>query len=53
VSDALPAVLAAGPVTVTAVRAGIVHFTSNGIPVRFPVSVFRMLYQPADQAPPA
>lgn len=53
VSDALPAVVAAGPVTVLAVRAGVVHFTdSRGAAGSFSAGAFRGLYQPAEAPPP-
>jgi hypothetical protein len=55
VGESLVSLLADTPVTVTAVLGGVgCNFTTaSGLPVRLPVSVFRMLYQPADQAPPA
>jgi len=44
-SDALVQMLADTPVTVTAVRGGLVHFdTSSGVRVRLPVQVFRGLF---------
>lgn len=46
-ADALVSLLADTPVTVTAVRGGVVRFTcSSGVVVRFPEPVFRALFDP-------
>lgn len=48
-ADALVSLLADTPVTVTAVRGGVVRFTcASGVAMRMPLAVFRGLF---DQVP--
>lgn len=48
VGAALLDLLADTPVTVTELRAGVVHYrTASGVPMTMPLGVYRGLYQPA------